>query len=249
MAYIVESVDEALGLLALVAQTPGLGVTELSKRSGITKARAFRLLSTLEERGFVQRQGEAAAYQLGSAALLIGMAAVTQVSLVRQADKYLRELGERFNENVQVRIRDGHESVCVARWDSSHDLRIHSAIGSKRPLYAGASGKLLLAFSPDAFVQEVLGAELTRFTQNTPGKTRLMQELGRIRKQGYSVSIGEISAGVASVAAPVRDGSGQVVAAISISAPSSRAADNGERFIQPLVNAAQALSAELGHRG
>jgi IclR family KDG regulon transcriptional repressor len=249
MGYIVESVDEALGLLALVAQAPGLGVTELSKRSGITKARAFRLLSTLEERGFVQRQAEGASYQLGSAALLVGMAAVAQVSLVRQADKYLRELGERFNENVQVRVRDGRESVCVARWDSSHDLRIHSSIGSKRPLYAGASGKLLLAFSPDALVQEVLGADLARFTPNTPSKTKLAQELARIRKQGYSVSIGEISAGVVSVAAPVRDGSGQVAASISIAAPSSRAADNGERFVKPLVDAARALSAELGYRG
>lgn len=249
MGYIVESVDEALGLLSLVAQAPGLGVTELSKRSGITKARAFRLLSTLEERGFVQRQAEGAVYQLGSASLLIGMAAVAQVSLVRQAAKYLESLGARFNENVQVRIRDGLETVCVARWESAHDLRIHTSIGSKRPLHAGASGKLLLAFAPDAVAEQALGADLPKFTPRTPSRSKLTQELARIRKQDYAVSHGEISADVVSVAAPVRDGSGQVMAAISIAAPASRAPDEGEMFIAPLVDAARALSAELGWRG
>ena len=92
MDYNVASVDEALGLLMLVAQNPGLGVTELSKRSEITKARAFRLLSTLERRGFVQRSGDAATYHLGYNALLVGLAADEQVSLVRQAGKYLQQL-------------------------------------------------------------------------------------------------------------------------------------------------------------
>lgn len=248
MGYIVESVDEALGLLVLVAQTPGLGVTELSKRSSITKARAFRLLSTLEERGFVQRQSEGATYQLGSAALLVGMAAVAQVSLVRQAAKYLEQLGGQFNENVQVRVRDGLESVCVARWDSTHDLRIHSAIGAKRPLHGGASGKLLLAFAPAAVADAVVSGDLARFTPNTPTRTKLLAELGRIRKQGYATSLGEISADVVSVAAPVRDASGQVIAAISIAAPTSRTLDPSDKFLQPLLNAAQALSEELGYR-
>jgi IclR family KDG regulon transcriptional repressor len=249
MGYIVESVDEALGLLSLVAQAPGLGVTELSKRSGITKARAFRLLSTLEERGFVQRQVEGAVYQLGKAALLVGMAAVTQVSLVRQAAKYLEALGARFNENVQVRVRDGIETVCVARWECTHDLRIHTSVGSKRPLHAGASGKLLLAFSPDSVSEAVLGGELTKFTAATLSRTRLLQDLGRIRKQGYAVSHGEVASDVVSVAAPVRDSSGQVIAAISVSAPASRVQDNEARFVDPLVESARSLSAELGWRG
>ncbi|AMO25304.1 IclR family transcriptional regulator [Ramlibacter tataouinensis] len=248
MAYTVESVDEALGLLSLVAQAPGLGVTELSKRSGITKARAFRLLTTLEERGFVQRQAEAATYQLGSASLLIGMAAVEQVSLVRQAVKHLEQLGAKFNEDVQVRIRNGLETLCVARWESTHDLRFHTPIGSRRPLHAGASGKLLLAFAPEAVAAEILAADVPRYTPQTLSRTKLSQELGRIRKQGYSVSHGEISADVVAIAAPVRDGSGQVIAAISIAAPASRAPDKGEKFIQPLLGAAQALSAELGFR-
>lgn len=248
MGYIVESVDEALGLLSLVAQAPGLGVTELSKRSGITKARAFRLLSTLEERGFVQRQTEGAIYQLGRSALLIGMAAVSQVSLVRQAGKYLEALGKRFNENVQVRVRDGLETVCVARWECTHDLRIHTSVGSKRPLHAGASGKLLLAFAPDDIAEEVLGGDLPKFTATTLSRTKLQQDLARIRKQGHAMSRGEVAPDVISVAAPVRDGSGQVIAAISISAPASRAQDDGASFAAPLMEAAHALSAELGWR-
>ena len=127
MEYTVASVDEALSLLVHVASAPGLGVTELAKRSGNTKARAFRLLTTLEARGFVQRRGEEATYQLGYKTLLIGMAAQEQVSLVRQAERFMLQLGELFNENVQVRVRDGLNSVCVARWESTHDVRIFGA--------------------------------------------------------------------------------------------------------------------------
>ena len=250
MSYIVASVDEALGLLELVAHSPGLGVTELSKRSGITKARAFRLLSTLEERGFVQRTADVATYHLGTKALLLGFAATDQVSLVRQSSKYLEALGAKFNENVQIRVRDGFESVGVARWDSTHDLRIHGTVGGKRPLHVGASGKLLLAYAPDGVVQALLSHDLQRFTANTiVSKSRMAQELGRIRKQGYATSVGELAVDVLSVAAPVRDGTGLVVAALGISIPSTRAQPQDlEGFAIELRVAADALSAELGYR-
>lgn len=250
MDYIVASVDEALGLLELVAHSPGFGVTELSKRSGITKARAFRLLSTLEVRGFVQRTAEAATYHLGNKALLLGLAATDQVSLVRQSSKYLAALGAKFNENVQIRVRDGFESVGVARWDSTHDLRIHGTVGGKRPLHVGASGKLLLAHAPDDFVQTFLAQDLQRFTANTiVHKTRMTQELARIRKQGYATSVGELATDVLSVAAPVRDGAGQVIAALGISVPSTRAQPQDlEGFATALRVSAEALSAELGYR-
>lgn len=250
MDYTVASVDEALSLLVHVANSPGLGVTELAKRSGNTKARAFRLLSTLEDRGFVQRRGELATYQLGYKTLLIGLAAQEQVSLVRQAEPYLHALGERFNENVQVRVRDGLESVCVARWESTHDVRIHGGVGRTRPLHAGASGKILLAFADEALSQAYLGSELLRFTANTiTQRSKLTQELIHVRQKGYATSIGEIAMDVISLAAPVRDASGQVIAALGISVPSSRLTPDGlERFIPPVCQAAQALSAELGYR-
>ena len=84
MDYTVAAVDEALGLLFLVAENPGLGVTELAKRSSNTKARAFRLLSTLEGRGFVQRHGDPAVYKLGHRTLLLGLAPALEHHVQRQ---------------------------------------------------------------------------------------------------------------------------------------------------------------------
>ncbi|MCM2250762.1 MAG: IclR family transcriptional regulator [Ramlibacter sp.] len=249
MGYTVDSVDEALGLLMVVARHPGLGVTELSKKSGITKPRAFRLLSTLEERGFVQRQQGTANYQLGSASLVLGLTALDQVSLVRQGSKYLDSLVQRFNENVQLRVLDGKESLCVARRDSSHALRIHLPIGSKRPLHAGASGKVLLAFADESFQEKILSMPLSGYTRSTvTSAARLAEELARVRAEGVATSAGEFADGVVSVAVPVWDGSGKVVAALGMSVPVARAPDGGERFVPELRKAADDLSRDLGHR-
>lgn len=249
MEYTVAAVDEALGLLILVADHPGLGVTELAKRSGNTKARAFRLLCTLEQRGFVQRSGDAATYRLGHKSLLIGLAAREQVSLVHLAEKYMVRLGERFNENVQVRVRDGLHSLCVARWETTHELRIRSDIGHPRPLYAGASGKVLLAYAPEEIRQAVLSSEMERFTPSTiHQRSKLSQDLAKIKAQGYSISIGEVVPEVVAVAAPVWDSAGIVNATLSIAVPASRAPAEGlELLAQEVVKSATELSRELGY--
>ena len=134
--YTVAAVDHALALLLLVAHSPGLGVSELAARSGNTKARTFRLLYTLEQRRLVQRRGRTAAYWLDVQALYLGIAAQEQVDLVRLARPYLLNLAAACNENVQIRVRDGLESVCVDRWQCVHHERIASRAGSRRRLHA-----------------------------------------------------------------------------------------------------------------
>lgn len=250
MDYTVAAVDEALGLLFLVAQYPGLGVTELAKRSENTKARTFRLLTTLENRGLVQRDS-LATYTLGHRVLHLGIAAQEQVSLVRLAHDILRNIGAKFDESVQIRVRDGLHSVCVARRESTQVLRVHSDVGNRRPLHAGAASKLLLAFAPEEIQQAVLASELQRFTPNTiVHRSKLAQELARIRTQGYATSFGEMTLDAVAVGAPVYDVGGNVVAALSVSAPNSRVSKNVLQSIVDLVIAsARELSAALGYSG
>lgn len=249
MEYTVAAVDEALGLLILVADHPGLGVTELAKRSGNTKARAFRLLSTLEQRAFVQRTGDPATYRLGHKSLLLGLAAREQVSLVHLAEKYMAQLGDRFNENVQVRVRDGLHSLCVARWITTHELRIRADIGQPRPLHAGASGKVLLAYAPEEIRQAVLSTELERFTSSTIlQRSKLAQELAKVRAQGYAMSNSEVVADIVAVAAPVWDSTGHANATLSIAVPASRVPQGGmEAMAREVVRSAIELSRELGY--
>src|SRR4051812_43908291 len=125
MSYTVDAVSAAMDLLFLVAKEPGLGVTELAKRSGNTKARAFRLLGTLEQSGLVRRQSPHATYSLGYKALFIGTAAQEQVSIASIAQLHLPEIGQRCNESVMVRVRDGLDNVCIAWWDAPNAIRIH----------------------------------------------------------------------------------------------------------------------------
>jgi IclR family KDG regulon transcriptional repressor len=250
MDYTVAAVDEALGLLFLVAENPGLGVTELAKRSSNTKARAFRLLSTLEGRGFVQRHGDPAVYKLGHRTLLLGIAAQSQIDLVSLAQRHLNELGQRFNETVHVRVRDGLESVCVAMYESTRDVRVGTHLGKRRPLHAGSSGKVILAFGSDDIREAILNSELTRYTPQTiVQRGKLAQELAKVKAQGYATSFGEVATDIRSLAVPVRDAKGQVIATMGMSVPANRAGEDAmATFVQEVVAKARLLSAELGYR-
>src|SRR5687767_2678019 len=128
MEYTVEAVQEALGVLMIVAHNPGLGVTEIAKRSGNTKARTFRFLTTLEQASFVRREKDATTYALGHISLVLGLAAQEQVSITRLAGRHLDELQQRFNETVAIVVRDGLQAVTIAHRPSTHDLRVHSQI-------------------------------------------------------------------------------------------------------------------------
>lgn len=251
MNYTVEAVDEAVKLLFIVAAAPGLGVTELARRSGITKARAFRLLATLESRDLVRRQGPAAAYVLGLQALHLGAAAREQIDLVKLAEEPIAALGAELNESVALRVRDGLESVCVARCESTHSLRVHSEIGHRLPLHAGASSKLLLAFAPPDVVAAVMAGERKRFTPQTlVAKGTLLAEIDTIRREGHSVSVGERAPDTAALAVPVYDGAGEVIAALSVSAPSTRMTEQRlPKVLQALRRQAGVLSRALGHVG
>lgn len=248
--YTVAAVDEALGILLLVAQHPGLGVTELSLKSGNTKARTFRLLFTLEQRGLLHRDGDTPVYHLGYKALYLGVAAQEQIDLVRVARSHLRDIGGVCNENVQIRVRDGLDALCVARWESTQAVRVHGEIGNRRPLHAGASSKILLAYAPPDIQQTVMSGALQRYTAHTiVAADKLAAELRAIVKQGYAISSGETSNDALAIAAPIRDGSGEVVAALGISGPASRITRNGVQELTGFIlQRAADLSLALGYR-
>lgn len=250
MDYTVASVDEAVGLLFLVADHPGLGVTELARRSGNTKARSFRLLTTLEQRGLVIRRGESATYFLSFGALRLGLAAHNQMDLMELVREPMELLLAAFNETVIVRVRDGLESLCIARCEPTRALRVNGAIGARHVLYAGASSRLLLAFAPEDVQQAVLHGDKHRFTHATELDAGQLQDgLDEIRTQDYAFSIGERTDDVGAVAVPVRDAVGQVVASLSISAPAMRmTAEHVQRYLKLLRSQARLISSQLGHK-
>jgi len=244
--YIVESVDKAIDLLMAVARKPNIGVTELAKKTGVTKSRAFRLLHTMEQRKIIKRTSEST-YGLGEAMLVLGITASTQTDVIRLATPILEELCQRVNETVQLRIVDGLDALCIAKAEPSRDLRVHANVGRRRPLYAG-SPKCLLAFQPQEFIDRCVPLKPPALTAQTPkSRAAILEELTKIRRQGYCVSRGEVSDHQVSCAAPVFALDNSVVATIHVVAPAFRIRESElEHIIRIATSAAQRLSRALG---
>lgn len=227
---------------------PELRVSDLARRVGVTRNKAFRLVKTLESRGFLQRVGEH--YRVGVRLLALGKLAAQPIEVLQAAARpEMEALAEQTGETVYVLVPDGAEAVCVAVIESAHYLRISVAIGQRRPLHAGAGQKMLLAGLDDQRVRQVLSRRGVVFTPSTiTDQAELEQQLDEIRRHGYSLSLGEVDPDAGAVAAPIYDYSGQMVATIVVGGAMSRATNNLERrWTELVVAAAGRISSQLGH--
>ena len=159
---------------------------------------------------------------LASLRTSFGRAAAEQGALAAVAMPVLASLGKASNENVYLRVRDGMESETVAIFQTDPSLRVYTEVGKRLPLHAGSS-RVLLAHAPEAVQTQVLTQRLPRYTPATrTDPAWIAADLQRIRGRGYLVTSDEVVPGAVSVTAPVRDAAGQIVAALSIGAPSLR---------------------------
>ncbi len=248
--YTIASVARALDLLLAFERQPHeFGPSDLARQLGITKNLAFRLVKTLESRGFVVRMGER--YRIGMRAFQVGQLAVRELELIRAARPSMQELHDRTGETIHLAVLDGYEAVCIDRLESRHMVRLSADIGKRFPLHAGACPKVLLAHLPREEREVSLRRGLPAFTRKTQvDPAALEAELDEIRRRGYGVSDEDIDLGAVAVAAPIRDWSGAVVAAISIAGPVSRMARSLQREYRDLViGAAEEISARVGYAG
>jgi DNA-binding IclR family transcriptional regulator len=245
--YTVQAIDSAISLLMLIADHPDLGLSELARRLGAGKARIYRQLKTLEERGLVSCSEPGRTWRLGLATLMLGAKASRQMDLVTVARPFLAQLGEQLQETVQLRIVDGDETVCIARWEPARDLRVHAPIGRRRPLHAGSS-KVILAYMNEAEQNRILTLPRQRFTPRTLlDSEQIRSVLTRIRQDGFGISRGEVNTDLVSVSAPVFRLGGLIAGALNIAAPASRMDDASiERATSLVVATAAELTSALG---
>jgi DNA-binding IclR family transcriptional regulator len=162
----------------------------------------------------------------------------------------MEDLRKKTQESVSLYVPSGNERVLIERLDTSHFMRVVTQIGQRMPLYAGASGKVFLAFLPPQERDDVLqNLQLDRLTSKTIiNKQDLRNELELIRKQGYAISHGERVEGVSSLSAPLFNFRNQVIGAISISGPSLRLSEEKiTEFIEPIINATDHISQVMGN--
>ena len=248
--YSIAAVNRALDLLEALSRIGPAPLAALADEARCTRTAGFRLLRTLEARGFAIQDEARGMWRLGARWGVLGRAAVEQGALAATAMPFLAALGKTSGENVYLRVRDGLESETIAIYQADPGLRLYSEVGKRQPLHAGSS-RLLLAHAPEAVQTQVLAQRLPRFTPATRTDSAwIAADLQRIRTRGYLMTTDEVVAGAATVAAPVRDASGQVVAVLSVSAPSMRMRPPRPRALLPMVlDAAQKLSRMLGAAG
>jgi DNA-binding IclR family transcriptional regulator len=249
--YTVDAAAKALELLSTFSfREPRLSLADLAKRTGIPRATAFRLLSTLEQSGFLAK--EHGAYQLGIKCFVLGNIVAGGLDLRETAHPHLVGLRDATRETTQIAILDHWQVVYLERMLSPLPVAFMRArSGAILPAYCTALGKTLLAYRPEAEVAE--WAATQRFTALTPRTIttarRLLKELGVIRQRGYALDEEEREKGVCCIAAPVRNHTGDVVAAVSAAGPVQRMPRElaGSTVASAVLSTAAAISIDLGY--
>ncbi len=240
-----------IDVLELLAPTgTGLTGSEMSRRLHLPKSTVFLLLRHLVERGIVSLDPVTRRYRTGPALVQLAFQVTAGIDLVRTARPHLDRLSRETTEDVYVGIRHGTRFIYVDKLEGTQSVRLNLRLGQPRYLHSTAVGKLLLAFGPPDLLEQVVAEHgLPKMTPATITDVgRLREELRRIRERGYSVSEAENIEGVYGFAAPVRDHSGEVVAAVHISTLKARALTHGDFLIERMCARARELSRDLGGR-
>jgi len=247
----VRSVERALSILFCVAdsQSP-LGLSELGRSVGVDKATTLRLLVTLEKFGLVTREPQLRRYVLGPG--INRFINTTQADIRRVCRPHMERLVEATGEAVCLDVLRGLERVVAEAVDAHYVLCVAPKIGSSDPIYVGASGKVIMAYLDADEIDDIVEkTKLKPLTKDTiTDAKRLKAQFAKIRQQGYAISHGETLPGGASVAAPVFDSDGRVVAAIDLRGPQLRLDRAKLHQLAPqVIKCASSISLEIGFSG
>ena len=218
-SYRVEALARGLSVLSAFGQpTKTLSLTEIASASGLGKSTAFRLVYTLEETGYLAREPDSKLYRLGIKALELGLAALSNLELRRTARPILEELSQACDETVSLSLLDGLEVVYIDRVRNRSIVGVVLELGSRIPAHCASMGKVMLADLREEELASLLDSSplLPRTEKSVHEKSTLQEELAMIREEGYALNDEELEVGLRAVAAPVRDHTGRVVAAINI---------------------------------
>jgi IclR family KDG regulon transcriptional repressor len=246
-AYL-KTVDRALQvLLQFDEEHPEWSSSELSESLGLHRSIVYRILSTLERRGFVVQNGQRGRFRLGNKLVELGNVVLAGIDLRQIAHPIIVRLARETSESAFLTVASGDESVCIDQVDSPQHIRVTLTIGGRYPLYAGASNKILLAYLPRDVVDDLIAIGLDSITPHTiTDVTRLKDDLTAIREQGYAFSVGELTPGVAALAVPLLNSNDTLVAALSIAGLASRFdEDRLPTLIDKTRQAAEEISSQL----
>lgn len=239
-------IDAVLSVLA--AASTALGLTEIAKRAGLSKATTHRLLVTMAQFGYVDPGDRDGAYRLGIRLFQLGSVVQRGFDLRQRALPAMRRLADATEETVFLCIQRDRDALCLDRIDGKHVQSLVLQIGTTLPLYVGAASRVLLAAMSDDDVETVIGGSMTEWTRHTETRLEAMREIvAQIRAQGYAISEEDVTLGVAAIGAPVRGAHGEVIAALSLSGVVQRLTrDRLPSLVSSVVETAREISIAMG---
>lgn len=239
----VRAVDRALDILiAFTAEDTRLSAGELARRTGLSRPTLYRLLHTLQQKGFVLAEGEPQRFRLGPAIGHLAHVWTSGIDLTTVAEESMKRIQEATGETVALFTRIGAERVCVAEVPSRHPLSFKRGVGYRERIALGASGRVILAYLDEGTVESAVKAGPLPFARK-----RFDDDLAQIRLQGWGVSRDELIDGAVAVAAAFFRAGGAVAGSLAVFGPAVRIdAARATKFGQLLAREAQQLSEALG---
>jgi IclR family pca regulon transcriptional regulator len=244
----VQSLERGLAVIrAFDAEHPQMSLSDVARATGLTRAAARRFLHTLVGLGYMRTDGRL--FALRPRVLELGYAYLSSLSLPEVALPHLEELVAQVHESSSISVLDADEVIYVARVPTKRIMTVAISVGTRFPAHATSMGRVLLAARSDEWLAGYLAsARLRPLTARTvTDPDRLLAELRTVRVQGWSLVDQELEEGLRSVAVPLVDGSGQVIAAVNISAQAQRWTPESitSELLPPLLKAAAAIGADL----
>jgi DNA-binding IclR family transcriptional regulator len=242
-----KTVVKSKQILQLFIDHDRLTLNEMTALSGIPKTSLFRMASSLEEMGFLQKDGHG--YFLGLSFLQFGQLVAERLDVRQIALPVMKQLQLESGEAANLIIQDGNEAIYIEKVDTLQPVRVYTKIGKRAPLYAGACPRILLAYLSQWEREQYL--EHTRLAAVAKGTIRdtdtLIQVLEESRSRGYSISHSELENDTSAVAAPIFNHAGKIAAGLSLAGPSARFdADSLPLLIRMVCKAARDISIQLG---
>lgn len=244
-------IDAVLSLLdCFSVERSRRSLSDICEETGFPKANVLRYLKALQRAGLIRQELKTKKYTIGYKALELAYISNQSINLREISLPFMHHLRDVSRETVSLMVEDNDAGVCIERLEAKEELKFFPPVGQRRPLYAGASRKVLLAGLSNERIERIIDKGLIKISENTvTDPVVLRNQVEEIRRNGYAISDSEHNQGVKAVAVPIWDRNRNVVAALSITGPAFRiTGDMILHFISLLKEASEVISKQMGYQ-
>lgn len=243
------NIDKTLNVLeAIAGNASGLSLAEIVKSLGLPKTSAFRILEILSAREYLTWNKDSEKYSIGIKALEIGISGLIGQDIVDVSIPFLQELSASVGETSFLAVYNNGDVVYLYKAEGTASIQTIARLGSRRPAYCTALGKVILANLAIEETERVFEKKLAKFTDKTvTDRVKLYEEFAHIRSRGYASDDEGIEYGLYCLAVPIRNYTGAVIAAISVSGPIKRLRENRDAVVEQLKSVGETISRRLGY--